>query len=293
MKALMLATDLSNRSDRALRRAARLARQFDCSWFILHVVDEDQPQLRVELEVEQVRRHLNEQLDFFTELAGRAPEVWVEVGDPAKHIADCTRWADVDLLVVGSHRKNPLRDIFVGTTLERLVRTSHVPVLRVNKAAKDDYRMPLLALDCSSASAQAVRAALELGLVPCSGARALHAFDPLGGAMMLAAGAGAGAIPGDYAADERRRATAELDEFLLKEELSAIVDQRLIEEGQPMTALRRVLEREPVDLLVMGTRGLTGMKRVLIGSVADAALRELDCDILTVPPIQWPDRNKD
>ncbi|MBD2838049.1 universal stress protein [Pseudomonas sp. JM0905a] len=292
MNALMLATDLSNRSDRALRRAARLVRQFDCPWFILHVVDEDQPQLRIELEVEQVRRYLNEQVDFFTELAGRTPEIWVEVGDPAKHIADCTRWANIDLLVVGSHRKNPLRDIFVGTTLERLVRTSHVPILLVNKAAEDDYLMPLLALDCSPASAQAVRAAHELGLIPKSGAKALHAFDPLGGAMLLAAGAGAGTIPGDYAADERRRATAALDEFLLKEELGALIDERLIEEGQPMTALRRVLEREPVDLLVMGTRGLTGMKRVLIGSVADAAMRELDCDILTVPPINWPEANK-
>ncbi|MDH4652544.1 MULTISPECIES: universal stress protein [unclassified Pseudomonas] len=292
MKALMLATDLSNRSDRALRRAARLAHQFNCPWFILHVVDEDQPQLRIELEVEQVRRYLNEQLDLFTELAGRAPEIWVEVGDPAKHITDCTRWADIDLLVVGSHRKNPLRDIFAGTTLERLLRTSHVPILLVNKVAEDDYRMPLLALDCSPASAQAVRAAVELGLLPKTGTKALHAFDPLGGAMMLAASAGAGAIPGDYSADERRRATAALDEFLRREELGAHVDQRLIEEGQPMTALRRVLERDSIDLLVMGTRGLTGMKRILIGSVADAAIRELACDILAVPPIRWPDKDK-
>ncbi len=292
MKALMLATDLSNRSDRALRRAARLVRQFDCPWFILHVVDEDQPQLRIELEVEQVRRYLNEQLDFYSKLAGRAPQIWVEVGDPARHIADCTRWADVDLLVVGSHRKNPLRDIFVGTTLERLVRTSHVPILLVNRAAEFDYLAPLLAIDCSPASAQAARAAHELGLLPAPGARVLHAFDPLGGAMLLAAGAGAGAIPGDYAANERRRATAALDEFLLKEELGAFIDQKLIEEGQPMTALRRVLEREPIDLLVMGTRGLTGMKRVLIGSVTDAAMRELDCDILTVPPISWPEKDQ-
>ncbi|MDH4569264.1 universal stress protein [Pseudomonas sp. BN414] len=292
MKALMLATDLSNRSDRALRRAARLAHQFNCPWFILHVVDDDQPQLRIELEVEQVRRYLNEQMDFFTELAGRAPEIWVEVGDPAKHIADCTRWAEIDLLVVGSHRKSPLRDIFTGTTLERLLRTSHVPILLVNKAAEDDYLMPLLALDCSPASAQAVRAADALGLLPKTGAKALHAFDPLGGAMMLAASAGVGAIPGDYGADERRRATAALDEFLLREELGGHIDQRLIEEGQPMTALRRVLDRDPVDLLVIGTRGLTGMKRILIGSVADAAIRELDCDILAVPPIRWPDQDK-
>ncbi|AOE87239.1 universal stress protein [Pseudomonas sp. TCU-HL1] len=281
MKALMLATDLSNRSDLALRRAARLVRQFDCPWFILHVVDEDQPQPRLEREVEYVRRYLNEHVDAFTELAGRAPEIWVEVGDPAKHIAECTRWTEIDLLVVGSHRKSPLRDIFVGTTLERLVRTSHVPILLVNKDVEDDYRAPLLAADCSPGSAQAMRTARELGLLPADGARALYAFDSLGS--VLVAGTGAGTILGDRSA-ERHRAAAALHEFLLREELGSMVGQRLVEEGQPMIALRRVLDREPTDLLVMGTRGLTGLKRVLIGSVADAAMRELDCDILTVPP---------
>lgn len=44
MKALLLATDLSNRSERALRRAAQLVRQFRCPWTVLHVVDADQPQ---------------------------------------------------------------------------------------------------------------------------------------------------------------------------------------------------------------------------------------------------------
>ncbi|WP_375741517.1 universal stress protein [Pseudomonas boanensis] len=286
MKSLMLATDLSNRSERALLRAANLVRRFDCPWFILHVVDGDQPQLRVELEVEQVRRYLAERLDYFSELAGREPEIWVEVGDPAQHIGDCARWSEVELLVMGSHRKNPLRDIFVGTTLERVIRTSQVPVLLVNQVPEGDYKAPLLAVDCSSTSAHAVRTSQNLGLLPDSGVRTVHAFDPLGSTMLLAAGApGApAAIPGDYAAAERTRITRELEEFLHREGLESQVGLRLVEEGLPMTVLRRLVNDTPTDLLVMGTRGLTGVKRIMIGSVADAAMRELECDILTVPP---------
>ena len=50
MKKIMLATDFSERSDRALRRATLLARQFGASLSVVHVVDDDQPSRIVESE---------------------------------------------------------------------------------------------------------------------------------------------------------------------------------------------------------------------------------------------------
>ncbi len=44
------------------------------------------------------------------------------------------------------------------------------------------------------------------------------------------------------------------------------------------------LAQQAPQLLVVGTRGLTGLKRVFLGSVADRVLREIECDILAVPP---------
>jgi hypothetical protein len=38
------------------------------------------------------------------------------------------------------------------------------------------------------------------------------------------------------------------------------------------------------DLVVVGTRGLTGLKRILLGSVTDEVLRGIECDVLAVPP---------
>ncbi|HMA15542.1 MAG: universal stress protein [Bacteroidota bacterium] len=57
-----------------------------------------------------------------------------------------------------------------------------------------------------------------------------------------------------------------------------------LEEGPTFQALSAVAAREQPDLMVIGTRGLTGAKRILLGSVADAVLRGIDCDILAVPP---------
>jgi nucleotide-binding universal stress UspA family protein len=56
-----------------------------------------------------------------------------------------------------------------------------------------------------------------------------------------------------------------------------------VREGEPV---RRILEEAEVgraDLIVMGTRGRSGVSRLLLGSVAEAVLRRASCPVLTVP----------
>jgi Universal stress protein family len=56
----------------------------------------------------------------------------------------------------------------------------------------------------------------------------------------------------------------------------------LVEEGDPVEVIRRAVAGWDADVVIIGTRGHTGLKRVLLGSVADAALRTLECDVLAV-----------
>ena len=64
---------------------------------------------------------------------------------------------------MGAHRKQLLRDIFVGTTIERVVRTGPCPVLMVNNEAAHSYSRVLAAVDMSDISAHAVQSARALG----------------------------------------------------------------------------------------------------------------------------------
>ena len=50
----------------------------------------------------------------------------------------------------------------------------------------------------------------------------------------------------------------------------------------PAEAIARCAEKVGADLIVMGTRGLTGLKHVLLGSVAERTLRTAPCPVLTV-----------
>lgn len=52
--------------------------------------------------------------------------------------------------------------------------------------------------------------------------------------------------------------------------------------GDPASAVVRLAEEENVDLIVMGTHGRTGLRRLLMGSVAEAIVRRAKCAVLTL-----------
>jgi nucleotide-binding universal stress UspA family protein len=74
--------------------------------------------------------------------------------------------------------------------------------------------------------------------------------------------------------------------FLRREGMDDERYKILLEEGDPFATIRNTVRRRNPDLLVIGTRGHTGLKRILLGSVADEALRQIECDVLAVPPEQ-------
>jgi nucleotide-binding universal stress UspA family protein len=60
-------------------------------------------------------------------------------------------------------------------------------------------------------------------------------------------------------------------------------EHRLLE-GVPSEALPQLAEEENADLIVLGTHGRTGLRRLLMGSVAEAVVRHAKCPVLTLRP---------
>ncbi len=63
---------------------------------------------------------------------------------------------------------------------------------------------------------------------------------------------------------------------------SAVRYEHHLVQGSPAEEIVSVAHQQGVDLLVMGTHGRTGLKRVLMGSVAESAMRHADCPVLTL-----------
>lgn len=278
---ILAATDFSTRSHRALRKAGLLARAEGAELSVLHVVDDDQPEDLVQIESREAERILAGHIAAMAELSGVQCRPMVVTGDPFDGILRSAASIGADLIVMGAHRKQLLRDIFVGTTIERVIRTGPYPVLMVNNDPEGPYRNAVAAVDASEPSANAVQIAKSAGLADETSIMFLHAFLPLGKRKMSTAGIDQAAID-EYVANEREKATAELRAFLTANGLGAAILR--VEEGDPFEVISRAVDEMKHDLLIIGTHARTGLLKVLLGSVTEEALRRLDIDILAVPP---------
>lgn len=85
---------------------------------------------------------------------------------------------------------------------------------------------------------------------------------------------------------DRSRLDAERDmnTFLREEPLGDIPHEVLIEQGPIWNMLSALIERDEVDLLVVGTHGRGGLKKIFLGSVAEELWRLAACPVLTVGP---------
>jgi|SRR5689334_2069031 universal stress protein E len=281
---ILAATDFSTRSTRALRQAGLLAQPAGARLFVTHVVDDDRPEELVRLEKHEAERVLAEQMGSMPELTGVECRPMVVSGDPFDGVLKAAAEVSADLIVMGSHRKQLLLDIFVGTTVERVVRKGSFPVLMVNNEAQRKYYNVMVPLDMSETSANALRIALAAELIVDGGATLLHAFVPLAKGKMLTVGIEQASID-SYIESERQRAMKQLAAFLAANNLNHGWPLR-VEEGEPTDVISRTVSEMRPDLLVMGTHSRSGLVKALIGSVTENALRSLNVDILAVPPLK-------
>jgi universal stress protein E len=282
---ILAATDFSTRSHRALRRAGLLAQTRGAELALVHVVDDDHPNDLVEIERREAERILAEQIGAMSELRDAKCRPMVVAGDPFDGILRTAGSIKADLIVMGAHRKQLLRDIFVGTTIERVIRTGQYPVLMVNNEVRQPYENSVAAVDMSEPSANAIKAARAMGLIGDRGITLLHAFFPLGKGKTSVAATDRTAID-KYVAGERDRAVDDLVEFLAVNGLGGPEFSLRVEEGGAFEVISRAVEEMMPDLLIIGTHGRSWLLKVLLGSVTEEALRCLDVDILAVPPVR-------
>jgi nucleotide-binding universal stress UspA family protein len=70
----------------------------------------------------------------------------------------------------------------------------------------------------------------------------------------------------------------------LNEQLQGIEHEVVIGKGNIWGMVSSLIEEKEIDLIVLGTRGRTGLEKVILGSVAEQILRQSPCPVLTVGP---------
>jgi len=316
--------DLSAASEGSARYALDMARQLDAEVVFLYVVPQTSmagrlllpwgasPQEADDLSAPERERAL-ERLRAYIEpmpLEGLRYVVKVRRGVPHTRILQAVDSMKPDLVVQGTHGSTGMEDRVIGGTAERIIRRTRCPVISVKPREfgrflprigvgiglleglfegwkrgmpREPYRFPperiLYATDFSEASHLAMPHAVSLAHLCGAPLIVLHVVqegeDPVDGEED-----GSGA-PGDGLT------AAERMEILLREVTAyhggLRIDPRIVETESTSKILSVAIEEE-VDLLVMGTRGLTGWELMLTGSTADNAIHNAPCPVLTVRP---------
>ncbi len=189
----------------------------------------------------------------------------------------------VDLMVMTTHGRGGLARFWLGSVADMLVRLTHVPLLLVRPAeTPPDLAQPLrlqrllIPLDGSALAAEILAPALALAALMHAEATLLRIVEPL------------------YVDQELLAYKEQLDGEAIQEAQTYVAD--LAQRTDPTVATQVILAPQPAltildyaqsheyDLIAMATHGRSGLKRLLIGSVADKVLRGAETPILVWRP---------
>jgi len=214
---------------------------------------------------------------------------FVRFGEPAQEIADLARCANVDIVAMATHGQTGLRHLLIGSVAEQVLDELTIPVLLIrpldrlqDQALSRPAHRRLTAvvpLDGSPVAEQALECATELALS--IGARlVLAAVEPTAGDVGLAE---VGVIPYWVMADHEA-ALVRLNEYLKQTavrltRMGLQVETRL-SEGSPSEEILHISAVEQADLIIMTTHGRSGMKRLMLGSVAANVLQNAEVPVL-------------
>jgi len=283
MKSILVATDFSTRSDRALRRASLLARKHEAALSLVHVIVDNRSERMVEADRGWASRILSEMDRTLRTMDAIDCSHRVMTGEASEGLIAAASQVNPDLLVVGPHRTHTFKDAFIGATVEETLRASRWPVLVANGVPAGPYRRILVALDFSDASRDALRRLLHLGLNVDAEVSVLHVFDVTGASLIARAAMTEEQIQ-DYLAEEQNKAARQLAAFMRELDFAPAHQISKQNDTSVANAILFVAEEMMADLIVVGTQGLSGMTKLLLGSVTEELIRKSDHDVLATPP---------
>lgn len=287
---LLIPVDLSPATERILGRAALLPLAQNAQLTLLHVVPRLLPRetrLRAERDAEKAlqlaARNVARRLPKGVQVSAR-----VTGGVAAAEIARHARAGKAELIVMGRGGGRALRDIFLGSTAERVIRRGQLPVLVVRLPAREAYQRPMLALDRFPEAVGALAMTLRVLASPRPPLGLIHAYEaPYDSIIYPSLSSEQGQ---EYREQYRRKALhdmARLLAFGLADVTPSHGDwpswKAYVRYGSPRLVIPSTVAKAAADLLVLGTHGHTGVAHALLGTVAGDVLREVPCDVLVVP----------
>ena len=278
--------DFSLGSDRAMRVAVRLAERSRAELVIAHAFhipplafagEAPFPADTIERMQEDAQRSLSAAAKEATRLGAQRLTSRLLTGLPWDQIVAAVRSdATVDLVVMGTQGRTALSRVLLGSIAEKVVRHAPCSVLTVREQADvTPFDHVLCPIDFSESSRHATELAAKLAEPGGAGITLLHVLE------LPVAYSGDPHVPGFIEGLDKKAAHL-LEQWAndVRAKVSVPVTTRSTIGSPGGQALAALADDPTFDLVVMGSHGRTGIRRVLLGSVAEKVVRHAACPVL-------------
>jgi nucleotide-binding universal stress UspA family protein len=291
---ILCPTDFSKFSFRAADYAVALAKHYDSEVHFLHVIPgvlmhpDQYPYIAQPILPDpEVRRRALERLDAFVALSraeGVRTRFSLAEGPAVSAILSAAASESSSLICLGTHGREGVERLVLGSVAEKVLRKSPCPVLTVSEGREERASQPasfasiLCAVDFSTLSLKAVEYCLSLA-------------QEAGGRLVLF-----NAV--EWVPDEPLwEGTTSLEDYRdrmeeeVRKRLAAIIPgevrnwcevDTVVRSGKPYREILALASERKADLIVMGVRGRNPLDIMLFGSTAQHVVRRAECPVLTI-----------
>jgi universal stress protein E len=292
-KHLLVGVDFSPCSADAVKEAIRLAAFTEARVSVVHVLDDEVMRyLKGQTVLDEARTRSEAQArleDFVREHAGDYDrvETLLRVGHPFGELVTVCMETNPDLLLLGA-RGHGDDDSRVGVIASKCLRKAPLPVLLCQDRRGDPFKQIVCCVDYSPTGKRAIIQAIQVATLEKAALDFVHVF----------------ASPYTYQESGTGYFTSGLEN---SEDFAKIMKQNLRnyltafeEDLKGLEVTQTVVDRVSMghgiidrlcevrgDLLVMGTRGRTGWKKLLLGTTAEHVIHRAPCSILAVKPADF------
>jgi nucleotide-binding universal stress UspA family protein len=290
---ITLAVDGSDEARRAAARGLDLARVFDATVDVVHVVERRALRLtRTKAEKTRLRERGNAILGEIEELAsekGQPVDTELREGKPAVQLSKFAAERDTDLIVIGRQGMTGLSKRLLGGVTEQVLQRTDIPMFVVPDTGPEmgqetEYSQILVPTDGSENAEEATPHGVELARTYDAEMHVLNVVD-----LQTAGGPfNAGGLDKDFI--ERLEANGREAVDTIADEIENSAAELAVKRGVTRTkshagtsaGIRAYVEENGIDLVVMGSHGRSNLGRQTLGSVASAVLRSVDVPVLVV-----------
>jgi len=283
---IVVATDFTPESENALGYAGVFAHQFGSRLMLAHIIDlsvtSRYPNAVVGLPLDQMRHDSAENLERalfdLRTLGVRAKGKIIEAHNPAEAIVEFSEEVDADLVIVGTHNRQGLSRLILGSCSEEVIHTARCPVLTISPEAKPHpvhvaFRSVVFATDLKHDAVEKAAAALAFAKDSITNVHICHIVEDqvesFADAFNLKTGA-----------------KGALSELIPNAGYSWSDIKPSILWGNIEQEILMVAKKTKADLIVLGAHRGARRSKHFWDKIVESVIRTANCPVLTVFPCQ-------